>query len=193
MVWAQLTRTATAAVCLVCLCLTPSLRAEEPEKADLLQQSYLLWEQGYILHSFGEYESAAEKFRQSIEAYPTAEGHTFLGWSLSHLGQTEEAIAQCKRAIELDPDYGNPYNDIGVYLIDLGRPDEAIPWLKKAMRAKRYCCAQFPHYNLGRVLLMKGQVEDAARAFERALSYDPDYGPAREALEVIREREGEAL
>ena len=79
MLWAQLTKTATAAVCLVCLCLTPSLRAQQPEKGDLLQQAYMLWEQGYILHSFGEYESAAGKFRQSIEAYPTAEGHTYLG------------------------------------------------------------------------------------------------------------------
>jgi Tfp pilus assembly protein PilF len=139
--------------------------------------------------------SACTKAQQIIfaKAYPTAEGHTFLGWSLSHLGHTEQAIAQCKKAIELDPDYGNPYNDIGVYLIDLGRPDEAIPWLKKAMQAKRYCCFQFPHFNLGRVLLMKGRVAEAERAFERALSYDADYLPARKALEVIREREGEAL
>ncbi len=40
---------------------------------------------------------------------------------------------------------------------------------------------------------MKGQVEDAVRAFERALFYDPNYLPALEVLEVIREREGEAL
>ena len=193
MPWVHPAKAVIAILCLVCLCLAPGLRAQEAEKAHLLQQAYVLWEQGYILHSLGEYDSAAERFRQSIEAYPTAEGYTFLGWSLSYLGQTEEAIAQCKKAIELDPDYGNPYNDIGVYLIDLGRPDEAIPWLKKAMRAKRYCCAQYPHYNLGRVLLMKGRVEEAVRAFERALAHDPDYGPAREALKIIREREGEAL
>lgn len=61
------------------------------------------------------------------------------------------------------------------------------------MQAKRYCCFQYPHFNLGRVLLMKGRVEEAERAFERSLSYDADYFPARKALEVIREREGEAL
>ncbi len=61
------------------------------------------------------------------------------------------------------------------------------------MQAKRYCCFEYPHFNLGRVLLMKGRVEEAVRAFERALSYDPNYLPALEALEVIREREGEAL
>ena len=73
------------------------------------------------------------------------------------------------------------------------RPDEAIPWLKKAMQAKRYCCFQYPHFNLGRILLMKERVEEAEQAFQRALSYDPDYLPARQALEAIRERRGEAL
>jgi tetratricopeptide (TPR) repeat protein len=174
-------------------CLALPLRAQEPEQAAALERAYVLWQQGYVLHAFGDYESAADHFQESIKVYPTAEGHTFLGWSLSHLGQTEDAIVQCKKAIELDPEYGNPYNDIGVYLIDLGRPDEAIPWLKKAMQAKRYCCFQYPHFNLGRVLLMKGRLEEATRAFERALSYDPDYLPAREALQVIRESEGEAL
>ncbi|MFQ5958681.1 MAG: tetratricopeptide repeat protein [Alphaproteobacteria bacterium] len=160
--------------------------AEEPEGA--ARRAYVLWQQGYVLHLFGEYEEAAALFRKSIAVHPTAEGHTFLGWSLSELGRLDEAIAECKKAIPLDPDYGNPYNDIGVYLIELGRADEAVPWLEKAMAAKRYCCYQFAHFNLGRVLLMNGRVDAAKRAFERALDYDPDYLPARAALRYIRER-----
>ncbi len=173
-------------VSLLWLCAASPPAAQEPEEMPALHRAYLLWQQGYVFHLFGEYEEAVRLFRKSIEIHPTAEGHTFLGWSLSRLGRTEEALAECKNAIPLDPDYGNPYNDIGVYLIDLGRPDEAIPWLEKAMRAKRYCCYQFPHFNLGRILLMKGRTEAAKRSFERALSYDPDYGPALEALELIR-------
>ena len=149
-------------------------------------QAELLWQQGYVLHVLGAYEEAIEFFRLSIEARPTAEGHTFLGWSFSHLGRMKEAIGECKKAIAIDPGFGNPYNDIGVYLTGLGRPDEAIPWLKKAMRAKRYCCYQFPNFNLGRILLDRGKVEEAKRLFERALKYDPDYAPAKEALEQIR-------
>ena len=92
------------------------------------------------------------------------------------------------KAIALDPDYGNPYNDIGVYLIDMGRADEAIPWLKKAMRTKRYCCYQFPHFNLGRILLGQGFIAEARVSFQRALSYDPQYQPARKALDFLREQ-----
>jgi tetratricopeptide (TPR) repeat protein len=145
-----------------------------------------LWRQGYVLHVLGAYAQAVELFERSIEALPTAEGHTFLGWSLSHLGRIEEAIAQCKKAIAIDPDFGNPYNDIGVYLVELGRSDEAIAWLEKAIGAKRYCCYQFPHFNLGRIHLKKGNPTEARRLFERALEYDPDYLPAKMGLEEIR-------
>ncbi|NIO09761.1 MAG: tetratricopeptide repeat protein, partial [Deltaproteobacteria bacterium] len=46
-------------------------------------------------------------------AFPTAEAYTFLGWTYSFMGQLNEAIEECQRAITLDPDFGNPYNDIG--------------------------------------------------------------------------------
>jgi tetratricopeptide (TPR) repeat protein len=169
-------------------------RAGTPEGAAAgpLEKAVALWRQGYVLHMMGAYPEAIDLYERSIGIQPTAEAHTFLGWSFSHIGRTEEAVAECKKAIPLDPDFGNPYNDIGVYLIDLGRLDEAIPWLEKAMRAKRYCCYQFPHYNFGRILLAKKRLEDAERAFVRALDYAPGYLPAMVGLEYIR-RQGVPL
>ena len=150
------------------------------------RRARLQWEAGYVLHQLGEYERAIDAYRASIADRPTAEAHTFLGWSLSYLGRIDEAIAQCKIAIKLDPDFGNPYNDIGVYLLEQGQPGEAVPWLEQAIASKRYCCYQFPHANLGRILLMQGKVEEAKRSFERALEYDPQYLPALLGLEFIR-------
>ncbi len=149
------------------------------------EQASVPWRQGYALHQLQRYEDATLFYRLSIGIHPTARAHTFLGWSLSYLGRLPEAIAECKKAISLDPDYGNPYNDIGVYLIDLGRPEEAVPWLEKAIAAKRYCCYQFAHFNLGRVLLNQGRIKAAKRAFERALSFDPGYTPAKVGLKAI--------
>ena len=162
-------------------------RADEGEALSLRQQANVLWQQGTLLHLLGRYPEAIGRFQQSIDIHPTAEGHTYLGWSMSRLGQLDEAIAECKKAIALDPDFGNPYNDIGVYLINLGRPQEAIPWLEKAAEAKRYCCYQFPHFNMGRVFLDQGRLVDAKQAFERALAIDPEYEAARRGLEIIKE------
>ena len=168
-------------------------RAGEVEDRDAIAEAFIHWRNGNVLHLAARYEQAAELFQQSIDAYPTAEGHTFLGWSLSELGRLEDAIAECKKAISLDSDYGNPYNDIGVYLIQLGRPEEAVPWLHKAIAAKRYCCYEFAHANLGRVLLSQGKIDAAKRSFERALSRNPEYVPAIAGLELIREHWGQDL
>ena len=177
--------------CMLALaCATGNARAaEKVEELTLPQRAEIAWQAGYVFHVLGDYERAVNLFRASIAVHPTAEAHTFLGWSLSHLGMLKEAIVQCEIAIKLDPEFGNPYNDIGVYLIELGRPDEAIPWLQKAIAAKRYCCYQFAHANLGRVLLAQGKVDEAKHSFERALEHDPLYLPALIGLEQI-ERSG---
>ena len=98
----------------------------------------------------------------------------------------EEAIAQCKRAIEVDPDFGNPYNDIGAYLISLGRHDEAIWWLERAIQAPRYDPRHFPHFNLGRVYYAKGMYSRARQCFQDALRIEPRYTLARQAVENLR-------
>mgnify|MGYP001190565287 CR=1 FL=1 len=167
--------------------------AENAENADPAVKAVYHWRRGYVYHLLGQFPMAIAEYRKSIAAKPTAEGHTFLGWSLSMIERYEEAIAECKKAIPLDPDFGNPYNDIGVYLVALDRLDEAIPYLKKAMRAKRYCCYQFAHHNMGRVLVLKGRYEEAMRSFKKALAYDPDYEPSKQALRVLRERAGREL
>ena len=165
------------------------MAAADGRDASPQERAFVLWQEGYVLHVLGQYDAAIERFRESISVHATAAGHTYLAWSLSEQGHVEQAIEECKKAIALDPDYGNPYNDIGAYLIELGRPDEAIPWLEKAMGAKRYCCPQFAHFNLGRALVMTGEVTKARRQFERALAIDPDYTPARRALDVLGEDE----
>ncbi|HYY48541.1 MAG TPA: tetratricopeptide repeat protein [Thermoplasmata archaeon] len=139
----------------------------------------------YILQSAGELGRAADAYERSIRLEPSAEAHTFLGWALSFLGRFEDAIEACRKAIEVDPDFGNPYNDIGAYLIELGRLDEAIPWLEKATDAPRYCCYFYAHTNLARVYLQKGLQEKARKALEKALEVNPDYEPARELLRRV--------
>lgn len=169
--------------------------AEPPPaaEAEVEHEAATLWRRGYLLHELGHFEMAIRYFRESIARRPTAEAHTFLGWSLSHLGRLEEAIDECKTAIGIDPGFGNPYNDIGVYLMALDREGEAIPWFEKAIESTRYCCYQFAHYNKGRVLLGQGRVEAAKRSFERALEHEPNYAPARAALDQIEREYGQPL
>src|SRR5260370_12046713 len=86
-------------------------------------------------HMQGRLEEASAHYQRSIALHPTAEAHTFLGWVYGHQGRPDDAIAQCKIAIAVDPEFGNPYNDIGAYLIEMGREEEAVEWPRGAQAA----------------------------------------------------------
>jgi Tfp pilus assembly protein PilF len=125
-------------------------------------------------------------YKKSLETFPTAEAHTFLGWTYSFMGMYEEAIEECRKAIATDPDFGNPYNDIGAYLIEQGQMDEAIPWLEKATQAKRYESYCFPHFNLGRIWEQKGEWVRAVEAYRNAFLENPHYELAAKALKRLQ-------
>lgn len=142
------------------------------------EQAKILWERAYRRHMKGELGDAIQLYKRSLETYPTAEAYTFLGWAYSMLGLLDQAIALCQQAIELDPAFGNPYNDIGAYLIEQERWEEAIPWLEQATAAPRYASPEFAYMNLGRVYTHLGDVKRALICFDQALAEAPLYLPA---------------
>ena len=142
------------------------------------EQAMILFDRAYKHQMQGELADAILLYQRSLELFPTAEAYTFLGWTYSMMERYEEAIAACEKAIAVDPTYGNPYNDIGAYLIELDRWEEAIPWLEKATHATRYEAPQFPHMNLGRVYEHQGEYRRALAAYDRALALDPFYRTA---------------
>ena len=152
------------------------------------QRATELWKEAYGRQMEGDLERAIELYRRSIEVYPTAEAHTYLGWTFSFQGRLEEATRECHRAIEVDPDFGNPYNDIGCYLMQQDKLDEAIAWLEKAKHARRYEPRQFPYMNLARIYLKQGRWWQALREFESAVRLAPDDAELRKALHSLRAR-----
>ena len=154
-----------------------------PDRKTQAQQCF---EEAFDAQMDGDYDRAVEMYQKSIALYPTAEAYTFLGWTYHMQGKVQQAIAECKLAIEVDPDFGNPYNDIGAYLIGLERYDETIPWLEQAITAKRYDPRHFPYFNLGRVYLAKGLLNRARELFRKSLEIEPRYTLARQALEDLR-------
>lgn len=139
------------------------------------------FERAYRLHLSGDVNQAIEAYRKSIDYYPTPKAHNFLGWALSLIGKYDEAIEECKTAIELDPEYGNPYNDIGTYLINLNRYDESIYWFQKALKANDYDSKHIPMYNLGRVFEKKGMWFTALKYYNDSMLENPEYQPAKVA------------
>ena len=155
-------------------------------QADAKREALRLFQSAYEAQMRGDLGLAADLYKQSVEAYPTAEAHTFLGWTYSHMSMTDEAIAECHRAIEVDPDFGNPYNDIGAYLVEQGNLYAAIPWLQRATTARRYESYCYPHFNLGRVYEKLRRPVEALGEYQAAIDLNPKYGLAVRAFRRLQ-------
>ena len=149
---------------------------------ELLAKAVALWRKAYAVQMEGKLDEAVAYYKASLDVLPTAEAHTFLGWTYSFMDRLDDAIEECKKAIAIDPEFGNPWNDIGAYLIQQGDPEAAIPYLERALVAQRYETYHFAHVNLGRAHLLLGRFGEAGQAFKRALEVEPGYEPARDAL-----------
>jgi Tfp pilus assembly protein PilF len=155
---------------------------------NLIEKAAALFHRAFEAQMRGELDEAVRLYRESLDAHPTAEAHTFLGWTHSFRGDLEEAIAECRRAIEVDPSFGNPYNDIGAYLIEQGRHEAAIPWLEKAKLAPRYEAPHYPCFNLARVYVAQELFTYARRELEEALALRPGYMPAQKAMDALKRK-----
>src|SRR6185503_12911313 len=137
-----------------------------------------LFHRAYQAQMENNYEEAIELYQRSIETYPTAEAHTFLGWVYSFQDRHDEAIAECLEAIRVDETFGNPYNDIGSYLLTKGDSYGCVRWFKRALLAPRYESYAFPHFNLARVYEKRHRLLDAVRHYTLALEQNPDMAQA---------------
>ena len=162
--------------------------SEQDVKNPSKREAIELFNEAFAAQQAGDYDAAIKLYKKSIEVFPTAEAYTFLGWTYSFQGQYDLAIAECLAAISVDANFGNPYNDIGSYLIAKGNFYDCVRWFKLAMEAPRYEARAFPHFNLAFVYEKRGRLLEAAKHYGLALKEKPDYAQAYKALRKLQQR-----
>jgi TolB-like protein/class 3 adenylate cyclase/Flp pilus assembly protein TadD len=120
------------------------------------------------------FTESEKEFRRAIKLDPNyATAHHWFGNSLlASLGRFDEAIAEGKRSVELDPLSLINNADLGGTLMVARRYDEAIAQLQRtlALDANFY----YAHWNLGEVLYYKGDLAGCIRECEKARSLEED-------------------
>ena len=120
-----------------------------------------------------------------------ARAHNNLGELYLRSGRPEqEAIAEYREALRLQPNYLDAICNLANSLATLGQPDEAIGILQTALRV-RFDYAP-THTALGQVYYSTGDFETAAACFRRALTISPGYAYAHNNLGVILTKFGKA-
>jgi tetratricopeptide (TPR) repeat protein len=83
-----------------------------------------------------KYAAAKAELLQVIDRHPTrAQAFFYLGTAEYHLGELNQAEKAYRRSFELDPNSPSTAYNLGVLLLDMKRPAEAIPYLEKAAKA----------------------------------------------------------
>jgi len=141
------------------------------EQLDLVMQKY----------SNGQIEGALQSINELIIDFPNVPLlHNIRGACYSANGLTESAIKSFQKAIDLKPDYAEPFYNIAVALQNQGSFEGAIFNYEKAISLqKAYPTA---YNNLGIIYLDTGNTLKALECFEWAIAYKPDYHEAHNSL-----------
>jgi protein O-mannosyl-transferase len=95
-----------------------------------------------------------------------------LGVALEEDGRKEEALAQYREALRINPKRGQVNNNIANLLAASGRHDEALMHYQEALRAKPN--APLPHLNVGTLLIDMGRDDEGMRHYAEAARLLPD-------------------
>jgi tetratricopeptide (TPR) repeat protein len=130
----------------------------------------------------GDIELARQHYLTSIEIHPTAEAYVNLAWTFSKEENFEEAIKQCNKALELDLDCGMAYSDVGYYMLQLNKTDEAIVWLEEAILQDEFEGVFYTFYNLGRAYEQKGMWQKGIEMYDKSLLQKPGFKLGKKKL-----------
>lgn len=135
---------------------------------------------GRCLLELGQYQNAIKEFTLALAIEPRYKNtHMLLGNCYEGLGEFDEALKYYRQEIAIDP------NDAIAYLV-MGRTFVSMGRYKDALAAFDDSLAQEPSseafFGRGTTLEYLGQIAAAKDAYNQALSIEPGYTPAKEAI-----------
>lgn len=123
---------------------------------------------------------ALPHLERAVQLRPIAEHVSNLGNALRKLGRVPEALAQYRRALELDPLHAPSHNNLGAELAEAGRYEEAVKHFATSLRLRPNDPPT--HENLAGALRALGRNAEAKSHYEAALRLEPGRARSRQAL-----------
>jgi DNA-binding winged helix-turn-helix (wHTH) protein/TolB-like protein/Flp pilus assembly protein TadD len=127
-----------------------------------------------------DWPGAEMEFKRAIELDPAnIDAHTLYGYCLQATGRADEAVAEMRRAHEIDPVWSVAINDVANALYFARRYDEAIEHAQNSLKLKsnlRLLCI------MGQSYLEKGMTGQAIAAFRQALNIQANHAWAHAGL-----------
>ncbi len=144
----------------------------------------------------GKTEAAQAAYLRAAELTEGVARATYLrlaGEALWSMGRTAAAVALWQRAATLNPQEAVLFARLGMALVKLGQPGEALAALDKALTLSAGDASLRPEATreAARAALALGQLEKSAAYLERVIQAAPNDAEARFLLGQVREQQGQ--
>jgi adenylate cyclase len=106
-----------------------------------------------------------------------APAHILLAYIYLLKKQYEKGITEANKSVEINPNFADGYSHIARLLHYVGRNEEAVELIKKAMRLNPFP-PSFYYYQLGYCYFTMEQYEQAIDEFKKAIDLEPKNQPA---------------
>jgi len=133
----------------------------------------------------GNYELALNEIERALEIDNTAEYFNLKGLILAELGKYEDSKDAYLRAIELEPEFSELHNNLGLLYLKMKNVNEAALSFEESV--KKNVNNAMAYVNLGKALLELEKFEEALKAYNKALQIDPSNQEAKEAVRLYKE------
>ena len=162
---------------------TESLALESPDEVKLDSSFYFYY--GSACERAGDFDKAATLFRKSIELDPDKhQTYNYLGYMWADKGiHLDEALDLIKKALSFEPDNSAYLDSLGWVLYKLGRYEEAIIPLRRAVITIDKDPVVLEH--LADVLIKLGKTDEARTYLQRAHDLQPDNKEIAEKLQKL--------
>ena len=117
----------------------------------------------------GKFGEAESHYRKALPGRSTAETHNGLGYVLAQQGRTDEALAEFRKAIDLDAKFTPAYNNLADALATQGKLEEAEHYYELSLAHRPSAVV---YNSLGLVLRRLGKMDEAADQFAKAKALD---------------------
>ena len=136
-----------------------------------------------IQRQAGKVEQAFETLREGLDYRDNARLRIGAGLVYAKTGQISDAVEQFKKARELDPENPESIYYLGSLREEIGNTTSAIESYRQAVEMDPSYVAA--HVGLARLLIPRGEIEEAGMHLEEALRWNPSTTEAIELLNKI--------
>lgn len=138
-----------------------------------------------FFYKTGDIDRSEFLLKSFLEHKEDHEAYFFLGLIENQRTNLQRGLYYFYRSVEINSEYGNPCNEIGILLLRMGRERESVYWLKKSLRCTLNDAPHISLFNLATLYKIWNRPERSLQYLHKAIVIKPDFEEAKRLREEL--------